>query len=125
MIEFEGVSYEHLGGVRALDGVSLKIETGESVAIVGENGAGKTTLVKHIVGLLKPSSGKVLVDGQDTQKTSTARLARNVGIAFQNPDHQLFSESVEEEITFALRNFGFATDVVESRVVWALRTFGL
>ncbi len=125
MIEFEDVVYDHQNGVRALDHVSLKVGDGETVAIVGENGAGKTTLVKHIVGLLKPTSGRVTVDGEDTSKTSTARLARKVGVAFQNPDHQLFSESVDEEISFGLRNFGFAPHLVESRVVWALRMFGI
>ena len=125
MIEFEDVVFEHQNGIRALDGVSLKVVPGETVAIVGENGAGKTTLVKHIVGLLKPTSGKVTVDGEDTRETSTAKLAKKVGIAFQNPDHQLFSESVTEEITFGLRNFGFAPHLVKTRVDWALRLFGL
>jgi energy-coupling factor transport system ATP-binding protein len=87
LIEFRDVTFVHQNGVRALDGVSLKIEPGETVALVGENGAGKTTLVKHVTGLLKPESGTVLVDGQDTRSTSTAQLSRKVGVAFQNPDH--------------------------------------
>ena len=125
MIEFQDVSFVHPAGVRALDGVNLKVEAGETVAIVGENGAGKTTLVKHITGLLKASAGKVLVDGVDTKTTSTARLSRKVGVAFQNPDHQLFSESVKEEMAFALRNFGFSPALVEQRVSWGLKLFGL
>ena len=125
MIEFQDVTFVHQNGVRALDGVSLKIETGETVALVGENGAGKTTLVKHVTGLLKPASGRVLVDGKDTKATSTAQLSRKVGVAFQNPDHQLFSESVEEEMSFALRNFGFSPELVENRVAWGLELFGL
>ena len=125
MIEFRDVTFVHQNGVKALDGVSLKIEGGETVAIVGENGAGKTTLVKHVTGLLKPASGSVLVDGQDTNSSSTAQLSRKVGVAFQNPDHQLFSESVDEEMAFALRNFGFSPEVVENRVTWGLRLFGL
>lgn len=125
MIEFENVTFVHQNGVKALDGVSLKIRDGETVAIVGENGAGKTTLVKHVTGLLKPSIGRVLVDGVETTKTSTARLSRSVGVAFQNPDHQFFSESVHEEMAFALRNFGFAPDLVEQRVTWGLELFGL
>ena len=125
MIELQDVTYVHLNGVKALDGVSVKIDTGETVAIVGENGAGKTTLVKHVTGLLKPASGAVLVDGQSTAATSTAKLSRKVGVAFQNPDHQLFSESVEEEMSFALRNFGFAPELVEQRVSWGLELFGL
>ena len=125
MIEFQEVSYTHENGVRALDGVTLKIEGGETVAVVGENGAGKTTLIKHVTGLLKPTSGKVFVDHIDTHETSTAVLSRKIGVAFQNPDHQLFSESVEEEMSFALRNFGFSPDLVEQRVSWGLQLFGL
>jgi len=125
MIEFQDVTFVHQNGVRALDGVSLLIGSGETVAIVGENGAGKTTLVKHVTGLLKPATGNVLVDGQNTRATSTAQLSRKVGVAFQNPDHQLFSESVEEEMSFALRNFGFPPPLVEQRVKWGLELFGL
>jgi len=125
MIEFQDVTYVHQNGVRALDGVSLTIGSGEKVAIVGENGAGKTTLVKHVTGLLKPATGNVLVDGQNTRTISTAQLSRKVGVAFQNPDHQLFSESVEEEMSFALRNFGFSPSLVEQRVKWGLELFGL
>jgi len=125
MIEFQDVTYVHQNGVKALDGVSLRIASGETVAIVGENGAGKTTLVKHVTGLLKPMVGNVLVDGENTRETSTAQLSRKVGVAFQNPDHQLFSESVEDEMSFALRNFGFAPALVEQRVKWGLELFGL
>jgi energy-coupling factor transport system ATP-binding protein len=125
MIEFRNATFVHPTGVTALDHVSLRIESGETVAIVGENGAGKTTLVKHITGLLRPSSGSVLVDGEDTKERSTAELSRKVGIAFQNPDHQLFSESVEEEVAFGMRNFGFSEDIVKQRVEWSLRFFGL
>jgi len=111
--------------VTALSGVSLTIGKGETVAIVGENGAGKTTLVRHANGLLKPTRGAVLVDGVDTRETTTATLSRKVGIAFQNPDHQLFSESVESEVSFALRNFGFSEELVAQRLDWALKFFGL
>jgi energy-coupling factor transport system ATP-binding protein len=82
-------------------------------------------LVKHVTGLLKPTSGRVIVNGQETTKTSTAQLSRVVGVAFQNPDHQLFSESVYEEMAFALRNFGFSAELVEQRVTWGLELFGL
>jgi energy-coupling factor transport system ATP-binding protein len=125
MIEVEGVRFSYPSGVEALKGVSLKIADGEFIAIMGQNGAGKTTLVKHFNGLLKPSQGKVLVNGTDTTKTSVAKLARNVGFVFQNPDHQLFCETVEEEIAFALRNFGFKEDVIEKRITWALNLLSL
>ena len=125
MIELQNVTFVHQNGVKALDQVSLKIDAGETVAIVGENGAGKTTLVKHITGLLKPKVGAVLVDGRSTTSLSTAQISRRIGVAFQNPDHQLFSESVEEEMAFALRNFGLPPELVEERVRWGLELFGL
>jgi len=125
MIEAKDVYFTYPNGVEALKGVSLTIENGEFVAIMGQNGAGKTTLVKHFNGLLKPTKGNVLVDGVDTTKVTVAALARNVGFVFQNPDHQLFSETVEEEIAFALRNFGFKETVLKRRVTWALNLLGL
>ncbi len=125
LIEFTDVSFVHQTGVRALDGVSLSIDKGELVGIVGENGAGKTTLVRHINGLLKPLRGSVVVEGQDTRHVSTASLARKVGIAFQNPDHQLFSDSVEKEVSFALKNLGFEQSSIDERVEWALSFFDL
>jgi energy-coupling factor transport system ATP-binding protein len=125
MIEAADIHFTYPSGVNALKGINLTIQNGEFVAIMGQNGAGKTTLVKHFNGLLKPTKGKVRVNGVDTKKVSVANLARSVGFVFQNPDHQLFSESVEEEIAFALRNFGFAEDVIERRVTWALNLLGL
>ena len=112
MIEAQDIRYSYPNKVEALKGISLTIQDGEFVAIMGQNGAGKSTLVKHFNGLLKPSQGKVLVDGVETTKSSVAALARNVGFVFQNPDHQLFSETVEEEIAFALKNFGFKSEVI-------------
>ncbi len=125
MIEVEEVHFTYPNGVEALKGVSLAIKDGEFVAIMGQNGAGKTTLVKHFNGLLKPSQGLVHVDGVETTKTSVATLSRTAGVDFQNPDHPLFSETVEEEISFALKNFGFEADVIEKRVTWALNLLGL
>jgi cobalt transport protein ATP-binding subunit len=125
MIEVEDVHFFYSNQVEALKGVSLTIKNGEFVAIMGQNGAGKTTLVKHFNGLLKPSQGVVRVDGVDTKKTTIATLARTVGFVFQNPDHQLFSETVEDEIAFALKNFGFEAEVIEKRIDWALNLMGL
>ena len=125
MIEVEDVHFVYPNRVEALKGVSLVIKDGEFVAIMGQNGAGKTTLVKHFNGLLKPSKGIVRVDGVETTKTSVAALSRNLGFVFQNPDHQLFSEIVEEEIAFALKNFGFEKEVIEKRISWVLNLLGL
>jgi len=125
VIEVKDVYYTYPTGVEALKGVSLTIRDGEFVAIMGSNGAGKTTLVKHFNGLLKPTRGEVLVDGVNTRSQSVAELSRKVGFVFQNPDHQLFSETAEEEIAFALKNFGFREETVKSRVTWALNLLGL
>jgi energy-coupling factor transport system ATP-binding protein len=120
LIEMIGVNYEYSNGVQALRNVSLTITKGEFVAIMGENGAGKTTLVKHFNGLLRPSRGKVFIDGVDISGMSVASLSRKVGLVFQNPDDQLFSENVDEEIRFALRNFGFENKTIDQRVNWAV-----
>ncbi len=125
MIEVQDLYFTYPSGVEALRGISLTINDGEFVAIMGENGAGKTTLVKHFNGLLKPTKGRVLVNGVDTRDVSVAALSRKVGFVFQNPDHQLFSETVKEEIAFALKNFGFSREVIERRVAWALNLLGL
>lgn len=120
MIEVKDLYFTYPTGLEALSGINLTIDDGEFLAIMGQNGAGKTTLVKHFNGLLKPTKGEVLVNGVNTRDVSVAKLARNVGFVFQNPDHQLFSETVEEEIAFALRNFGFKEAVIEKQVDWAL-----
>jgi energy-coupling factor transport system ATP-binding protein len=125
VIEAIDVHYSYPNKVVALKGVSLTIKDGEFVAIMGQNGAGKSTFVKHFNGLLKPSVGSVKVNNVETTKTSVARLARNVGFVFQNPDHQLFSETVEDEVAFALKNFGFEKEVIEKRIDWALNLLSL
>ena len=125
MIVVEDVRFKYPSGVEALKGLSLTIKDGDFVAIMGQNGAGKTTLVKHFNGLLKPSSGTIRVDGVETTKTTIATLSKSVGFVFQNPDHQLFSETVEEEIAFALKNFGFEEEAIKKQVTWALNLLSL
>jgi energy-coupling factor transport system ATP-binding protein len=125
LIVFEGVSHSYIPGIFAIHDINLSIGDGELLAILGENGAGKTTLVKHINGLLKPNQGRVLVEGEETKGRTVASLAKKVGLVFQNPDHQLFAESVEKELSFALVNFGFPAGEVSRRVDWGLREFEL
>ncbi len=103
-------------GVDALRGISLTIDPGEQVAIVGQNGAGKTTLVKHFNGLLLPTRGQVLVGDWNTREHSVARLARRIGYVFQNPDEQLFSRNVGTEVAFGPRNLGYDSDKIERLV---------
>src|SRR5688500_7102446 len=97
-IEISDLHFTYPTGVQALRGISLTIESGEQVAIVGQNGSGKTTLVKHLNGLLRPTSGIVRIGGWDTKDHSVAKLARRVGYVFQNPDEQLFSKNVGTEV---------------------------
>ena len=125
MIIVEHATFHYPMGTDVLYDVSLKIGDGEFVAIMGENGAGKTTLVKMFNGLLKPNSGKVLVDSVDTKDKSVAQLSRDVGLIFQNPDHQLFAETVAQELGFSLRNFGFDEDVIKRRVTKLLTALDL
>lgn len=125
MIRVEEVYFTYPSGTEALKGVTLEIHDEEFVALIGENGAGKSTLVKHFNGLLKPTRGEVHVDGVNTRKASVAELSRNVGLVFQNPDHQLFCETVEEEIAFALRNFGYKEEVIAERMAQTLELLDL
>jgi energy-coupling factor transport system ATP-binding protein len=99
--------------------VTVTIYQGEKVGIIGQNGSGKTTLVKHFNGLLKPTEGTVLVMGQDTRRSHVSQLARRVGYVFQNPDHQLFSNSVREELAFGPKNVGMSKKEIEERVRYA------
>jgi energy-coupling factor transporter ATP-binding protein EcfA2 len=94
------------GEIPALLGVDLDIYPGEFLAIVGENGSGKTTLIKHFVGLLRPGSGTVVVDGHNAASVPIATLAHSVGLVFQNPDHMFFANSVREEVAFGAKNLG-------------------
>ena len=105
-IEVRGVSYVYASGVRALQDVRLSVGDGERVAFVGQNGSGKTTLVKHFNGLLRPTSGSVWLDGADIAPQRISDLAHRVGFAFQNPDDQIFRDSVESEVAFGPFNLG-------------------
>lgn len=123
-VGFEQVWYRY-NGAPALAGVDLSIPQGAYTALVGANGSGKTTLAKHVIRLLQPERGRVLVLGQDTRRTTTGQLARRVGYVFQNPDHQLFAASVQDEVAFGPRNLGLASVEVERRVREALAAFDL
>lgn len=124
-VAVDGVHYVYDDGTAALRGVTLDIRPGEFVVLAGPNGSGKTTLAKHLNGLLKPTSGRVVVDGQDTAPLRVSQLARKVGYVFQNPDHQIFAPTVAEELAFGLRLQGLAEDEIGRRVASSLVAHGL
>lgn len=112
-------------GTEALKGVSLDIHEGEYLLIVGQNGAGKSTLVKHFLKLLEPSEGKVFVAGKDVTTYAVSDLASKIGYIAQNPDTQIFTTTVEEEVSFALKNLGFTPEEIENRTTACLDSMGL
>ena len=111
----------------ALEDVSLTIEDGELIGLLGHTGSGKTTLVQHLNGLLKPTSGKVVVDGLDiTEKdVSLLEVRRRVGLVFQYPEYQLFEETVAKDVAFGPKNLGLSEQEVDERVHYALQEVGL
>jgi len=119
-IEIKDLRFTYPTGLEALKGISLSVNAGEQVAIVGQNGAGKTTLVRHFNGLLRPSAGSVWIGDWDTSKYSVAKLASRVGYVFQNPDEQLFSRDVLTEVAFGPKNLGYEKDKVDALVKRAL-----
>ncbi|MDR0821975.1 MAG: energy-coupling factor ABC transporter ATP-binding protein [Oscillospiraceae bacterium] len=117
--------YSSYGSVETLKGVSLQIERGEFVALTGQNGAGKTTLLRHLNGLIKAPHGAVGVDGKDPAKCSVSDMAKSVGFLFQNPDHQIFSDTVEEEIGFSLAMTGADKETIKTRTLAVAEELGL
>ena len=125
-IEVNGASYVYPSGhVVALDGVDLRVERGEILGIIGQNGSGKTTLTKLFNGLLKPSAGRVIVNGVDTATKTVQQMAPHIGYVFQNPNHQLFARTVQAELEFGPRNIGVPAEEIAERVRNAVEFFGL
>ncbi len=124
-IEIRGLHYAYPGGAEALRGVELAIAPGEAVAIVGQNGSGKTTLAKHLVRILAPTTGSVLVAGRDLEGRSIADVAHTVGFVFQDPDRQLFSNTLGREVAFGPRNLGLPDAAIARLVAQALDAVGL
>jgi energy-coupling factor transport system ATP-binding protein len=123
-IRVEGLRFHYTPDVDVLKGIDLELRPG-ATAIIGQNGAGKSTLVRLLNGLLKPVSGRVLVDGEDTRESTVATLARKVGLVFQNPADQLFKSKVFEEVTFGPRNLGMSEAKAKERAEDALRELHL
>lgn len=125
IIHCRGLEHTYPNGVKALNGVDLDIFPGEVVAIVGQNGSGKTTLAKHLNGLLLPTNGEVKVNGQDTNQQGVFKIGQKVGYVFQNPDHQIFSELVYDEVAFGPRLREVPEEEIDKRVKEALEAVGL
>jgi energy-coupling factor transport system ATP-binding protein len=121
----EGVGFVYPDGTRALAGVDLELREGERIGIVGQNGSGKSTLVRQLNGLLRPTEGRVALFGRDTAGVHVAELARTVGLAFQNPDRQIFAASVRSEVAFGARNLGRRGAELDHAVQVALEAVGL
>lgn len=116
LVQVRGLGHDYPGGVRALQDVDVEIHAGEFVAVLGRNGAGKTTFARHLNGLLRPTTGTLRIAGLDTADLSVGQLAAHVGYVFQNPDHQIFANTVREEVGFGLKNQGWDAEQIDERV---------
>ncbi len=125
LLHLQSVTHVYPGDSPAVCDVTLSIAEGEFIALLGQNGSGKTTLAKHLSGLLAPTQGGVFLRGQELRQVPLHKLAQEVSYVFQNPDHQLFADTVEEEVAFGPRNIGLGTVEVEVRVREALAAVGL
>lgn len=127
ILNLDSVSYRYPDGTSALDCCSLAVRCGSRTAVLGSNGAGKTTLFLHLNGILRPSAGKVLCDGEflDYSRGGMRKLRSRVGLVFQNPDSQLFSASVREDVSFGPMNMGLEETIVRERVEEALLAVGM
>lgn len=125
IIHIDDVDYIYPNGTIALDSIYLKINKGELIAVMGQNGAGKTTLIRTLNGLIRPTKGNVYVKGENNSTKSIAELSKTIGIIFQNPMHQLFSNSVEEELKFSLMNLELTNEQIQQQVDAILIKFNL
>ncbi len=127
LLELAAVSFRYPDGSVGLDGCSLSIRRGSRNALIGANGAGKTTLFQHTNGLLRPQAGVVRYAGAavDYRRAGLRALRGKVGLVFQNPDHQLFSASVQEDVSFGPLNLGLDMATVRQRVAAALQAVGM
>lgn len=125
LVEFQEVGFGYDREVEVLHDINLEIRRGDVIAVLGPNGAGKTTFVKHAIGLLKPKTGRVLVNGRDTREASVAEIASTLGYVFQSPSHMLFAPTVHDELAFGPKNLKHSPDEIEKEVMEALETVNL
>ena len=115
-VEFNNVSFTYPNGFKAINDLNFVVYPSEKVAIVGQNGAGKSTCAKLMNGLLRPSSGEILLEGKNTKDMTTAQISRKVGYVFQNPNDQIFNSTVYDEVAFSLRALKVDEDEMDRRV---------
>ncbi len=126
IINVENLTFRYSEGNDIIKNISLQIEEGDFVAILGHNGSGKSTFAKHLNAILTPSSGRVTVSGLDTSdENNLTQIRRTVGMVFQNPDNQIIATVVEEDVAFALENLGVEQSEMRRRVDEALETVGM
>ena len=124
-IETRDVWFSYPDADDALKSVSIRVQQGEFLALIGQNGSGKTTLAKHLLGLLRPRKGKVLIQGEDIHGKPVGEIARRVGYVFQNPDHQIFNATIREEISYGPRNLQLTEAEIVRRTEKAMERFDL
>lgn len=127
MLEVRNIKYSYNKDYQALKGVSLKVEEGQMVALLGKNGAGKSTLFLHLNGIYEPDEGQVFIEGEELKydKKSLLKFRQKVGIVFQNPDDQIFAPTVEEDVAFGPLNLKLPMEEVQKRVTEALARVGM
>lgn len=119
------VNYAYQDGTEAIKNINLNIKRGELIGIMGKNGAGKTTLVRTLNGLIRPTKGSIYIDGENIKSQSIGSISKKVGIVFQNPNHQVFSMTVEDEIKFSLKSLNLHKEEIQNRTLNILKTFNL
>jgi energy-coupling factor transport system ATP-binding protein len=126
LVLFEDVDFRYSDDTPLiLQNLNLTIYRGDLIGVIGPNGSGKSTLVKHAIGLLKPTKGRVLVEGKDTRTMSVAQIARVLGFVFQSPTHMLYAPTVREELEFGPRNLEFKKEVMQTAVAQSVATVNL
>jgi len=131
IIELKDVDYIYNPGTpfekKALDKINLQVEEGEFIGLIGHTGSGKSTLVQHLNGLMKPTKGSIIIDGEDlsSKDTKMKSVRQKVGLVFQYPEHQLFEETIYKDIAFGPKNLGLSDEEVDKRVRDAMELVGL
>lgn len=126
LVSFQDVRFQYKEDTpEVLHGINMDVRAGEVIAILGHNGSGKTTTVKHALGLLKPTTGKVLLEGKDSKKNTIAQAAKTIGYVFQSPTQMLFASTVREELSYGPENLKFSKEEVAANVDWAIETVHL